>query len=556
MAERVGGGRPRLSEHNVRKVVHELEVHQVELELQNEALVSARLETEASLELYTELFDFAPSGYAALAPDGTVRKVNLAAARLLGIEERSRAVGRPFESFVAREDQPVLAELILRAHEEGGDADRREVKLRTPAGPVHVQLTATGVQRPTWAVLVAIMDITERKRQEELAQKEVALREASRLKDEFLAALSHELRNPLGPILTGLHLLHEEPLGARARKVVGILDRQVSYLTRLIEDLLDVTRISRGKFDVRMERVELGGLVVDAMEDHRPGFEQRGILLESRLEPEPLWVDADPARLTQAISNLLGNAEKFTPRGGRVTVTLECCPLGATLRVSDTGRGIAPEMLPHVFEPFTLAPQSVDRINGGLGLGLTMAKGFVERMGGTIGVTSAGVGHGAQFVVSLPPQPAPVATSTPRETARSPGRRVLVIEDNPDAIETLSAALELFGHEVRSALDGPSGLELARTFHPEVVLCDIGLPTMDGHAVARAFRADGDLKGVRLIALTGYAMPEDVERATDAGFDAHVSKPPALDDLNRLLAQAAAHHNGAAPRARLKRTSR
>jgi two-component system CheB/CheR fusion protein len=524
------------SQLEMQRLLLELEVHQMQLQVQNRQLDAARLEVDVSLQLYTELFDFAPIGYAVLSPNGAVQKVNLEAARLLGLEHRSRVRGRAFVSFVAWEDQSAFENLLLvLTTEEEAEADRRELKLRRPDGAIHVQLTATILRAAHPSVLIAIEDITERKRRQEWERTESALREANRQKDEFLAALSHELRNPLAPIRTGLDLLKGEAMGERAAKVVHTLDRQVVHLSRLIEDLLDVTRISRGKLDMRLE---LRDLVFNTMMDHRSTFEQRGVDLDSRLDPGPLWVDADPARLTQALSNLLTNAAKFTPRGGRVTVSLEDAGTRATIRVRDTGRGIAPEMLSRIFEPFTQAPQTADRSHGGLGLGLAVARGFVEAFGGTIGGHSAGLGKGAEFVVSLPVMPPPAATAPAKVPAPPSGRRVLLVEDNRDTAELLAAGLALSGHEVRAAADGLTGLEVARSLRPEVVICDIGLPQMDGFSVARAFRADDALKDVWLIALSGYALPEDLRRAHEAGFNVHVCKPASLDELNRLLAEA------------------
>lgn len=390
------------------------------------------------------------------------------------------------------------------------------------------------VVRPgrSWQVC-AIRDITERKRVEE------ALRTSDRRKSEFLAVLSHELRNPLAPIRNSLYTLsHAAPGGEEADRALAIIDRQVGHLARLIDDLLDVTRITRGRIELKRERLDLVGLVKRTAEDYREEFLQRGVTLEVAPVSPEVWVKGDRTRLSQVIGNLLNNAAKFTPRGGRTVVSVrkDDTRRQATVQVQDTGRGIAPEMLPHMFEAFTQADMTLDRSQGGLGLGLALVKGLVEMHGGSVSAESGGPGQGATFIITLP-----LDTSIPGEPpARTIGgeervHRVLVIEDNVDAADSLRDALRLHRHEVEVAYSGPEGLQKARDFEPDVVLCDIGLPEMDGFAVARAMRADPKLGRVRLVALSGYAQPEDVARAAEAGFDDHLAKPPTLEALERAL---------------------
>ncbi len=379
-----------------------------------------------------------------------------------------------------------------------------------------------------------------------------ALREADRRKDEFLAMLGHELRNPLAPIRNAVQILrqagHDEALLEMAR---GMIDRQVSHLARLVDDLLDVSRISRGKVLLRKERLDLAELVRDTVEDHRRGLEAGGLTVELTLSGGPLWVEGDGTRLAQVLGNLLNNAGKFTDPGGRVTVELSggtqagTSPLGmagmAEITVEDTGIGMDPEMLERLFETFSQADRTLDRSRGGLGLGLALVKGLMELHGGEVQAGSAGLGRGSRFTLRLPLAAAAEATSreesvTPDRGAAS--RRVLVIEDNVDAAESMQMLLELSGFEVETAMDGRAGLEAARRFQPDVVLCDIGLPGgMDGYAVARELRADDALRPVRLIALTGYGQAEDRLRAYAEGFDLHLTKPvdPAL--LPDLLAK-------------------
>lgn len=386
------------------------------------------------------------------------------------------------------------------------------------------------------------LDISRIKKTEEaLREREAELRESDRRKNEFLATLSHELRNPLTPIRNSLFILsHAVPGGEQARRAKDVLDRQVGQLTHLVDDLLDVTRISRGKIKVQPERFELAGLIHRTVEDHRTVFAAAGVGIGLRLPDTPIWLDADPARIAQAVGNLLQNAAKFAAGGGRTTLTVEedAAAEMAVIKVSDTGIGIAPDVLPRLFQPFMQGPSALDRSRGGLGLGLALVKGLLELHGGTVEARSDGPGKGAEFVLRLPlgrrdaPRPAP-----PERPSRAV-RRVLIIEDNIDVAHSLREALGFLKHTVEVAYSGPEGLAKAREFGPEVVLCDIGLPGMDGYDVARAFRADPALSGLFIVALTGYALPEDQSKAQQAGFDRHLAKPASVADLQKLLASA------------------
>jgi len=393
----------------------------------------------------------------------------------------------------------------------------------------------------------AILDITEARRAEdavrEAARSEAearALREADRRKDDFLAMLGHELRNPLAPIRNSLYILNRVPHGGeQAGHARAIIQRQVDHLSRLVDDLLDVSRITRGKVVLRRERLDLCDLVRRTAEDYRGAFTEAEVELELRIPAEEIWVHGDPTRLSQAVGNLLTNAAKFTPRGGRATLlVLESAPEGnALVRLKDTGRGIAPRLLPRLFKPFTQAEVPLDRKTGGLGLGLSLVKGLVELHGGTVSAESEGPDKGATFTLRLPVDQGGArlpSLHAPTEAHDAP-RRVLVIEDNVDAATSLGELLALEGHEVTVALTGREGIEKARALRPDVVLCDIGLPEMDGYGVARALRADPALAQLRLVALTGYAGPGDVARATAAGFNAHLAKPPSLEALEREL---------------------
>ncbi len=373
----------------------------------------------------------------------------------------------------------------------------------------------------------------------DLKRAEQALRDADRSKNEFLATLSHELRNPLAPIKNSLYVLERVPPGGeQARRAQAVIGRQTEQLARLVDDLLDVTRISRNKIRLQRQCLELGDLVRRTVEDHRSLFDGAGVRLELLAAAQPAFVNADGSRLAQVVGNLLQNAAKFTPRGGRVTVSTDAAPTPGRveIRVADTGIGMAPEVLARLFQPFMQAEATLDRSRGGLGLGLALVKGLIELHEGEIHAHSAGPGKGAEFVVTLPVERAGDVRSGPDHAARAPRpRRVLIIEDDVDAADSLRDLLELAGHEATVAFNGPEGIEKARKLRPDVVLCDVGLPGMDGYEVARTFRADAQLSGARLVALSGYALPEDLRRAADAGFEQHLAKPPRLEKLAELL---------------------
>jgi two-component system CheB/CheR fusion protein len=365
------------------------------------------------------------------------------------------------------------------------------------------------------------------------------LRESDRRKSEFIAVLSHELRNPLAAIRSSLYVLEHAPEGGSSERARNVIDRQVGQLARMVDDLLDVTRITRNKIQLQRARLDLGELVQQTIEDNRATLERSGVQLEARIADGALGVNADGARIAQVVTNLLGNAVKFTPGGGTVTISVFAEPAAsrAVVQVSDTGTGIDPALLGRLFEPFMQADRTLDRTSGGLGLGLALVKGLVDLHGGEVNASSEGLGKGATFVIRLPLAD-PIASGTPA-AARAPApaaeRRILVIEDDIDVANGLQFALEIDGHAVQVAHNGPDGIDRARRFHPEVVLCDIGLPGMNGYEVARAFRSDPSLSGTLLVALSGYAQAEDIEKARGAGFDRHLAKPASMDNLKRIL---------------------
>jgi CheY-like chemotaxis protein/two-component sensor histidine kinase len=380
--------------------------------------------------------------------------------------------------------------------------------------------------------------VTERRAAEE------ALREAGRRKDEFLAMLAHELRNPLAPIRNALHILSMPGMSSEAvEQSRQMIERQVRHLVRLVDDLLDVSRIMRSRIELRKEPVDLAIVIASAVETAQPMLDAQGQEIIVQLPDESLWLDADPARLTQVIANLLHNAAKFSQRAGRVWLTAERQGNEAVLRVRDEGAGIAPDLVPHIFDLFVQADRSLERSQGGLGIGLTVVRKLVELHGGRVTASSEGPGKGSEFVVCLPVLQGAPEHAKPHPPARlsleTTSRRVLVVDDNTDAAESVAMLLRLWGHAVRVAHTGPEALRAAEEYQPDVVVLDIGLPGMDGYEVARRLRERPHFQKTVLAALTGYGQADDRRRSEDAGFDHHLTKPVAPDALQTIIAQAA-----------------
>jgi signal transduction histidine kinase len=407
----------------------------------------------------------------------------------------------------------------------------------------------------------AMRDLTERKRAEdELRRLHADLEEKIRRKDEFLALLGHELRNPLAPIRTAVSLLElkgDDPaVVAEARQVI---DRQATQMTRLVDELLDAGRIARGKVKLQCERLDLGMLVRSAAGDQRGNLEAAGLELAIETPADPVWVWGDGVRLTQVVGNLLDNALKSTAPGGRVAVRLAVRDAWAALSVEDTGIGIPAEVLPKLFEAFIQVDSAPERTRGGLGLGLSVVKGLMELHGGWVEAASGGLGQGSRFTAWLPLDTAPrtqasrqrqrpevsqrvppvADPSAERESHRSgsPLRRILIVEDNRDAAESLRMLLAAHGHEAAVAHTGPEGIEQARAFDPEVVICDLGLPGMSGFEVVRVLRAEPRTSGALLVCVSGYGQEEDLRKARAAGFDEALVKPVEPEVLLRLLAR-------------------
>ena len=459
-----------------------------------------------------------------------------------------------FLAHVVDEDREAVNRAFARAVETRGDWSF-ECRIRRSDGPVR-WIWAAGRHREdehgtSRRMAGIVQDITERKEAEEaLRAANLRLAEEDRGKNEFLAVLSHELRNPLLPIRNSLYALERAtPGSAQASAALAIITRQADQLSRLVDDLLDVTRISRNKIQLQRGPLDLNDVVRRTVEDHRSLFEAKEIRLDASLAAHPLPIDGDDARLQQAVGNLLHNAAKFTPRGGLVMVRTAAAGTGARLRILDSGAGMDPEVLRRLFQPFVQAEMTLDRSPGGLGLGLALVKGLVEMHGGEVCAHSGGPGKGSEFVLELPLAAAGTRPGAAAPAAAPPARRrrALVVEDNEDAAESLRVVLELQHHTVEVAHDGREALERARAFRPDIVLCDIGLPGMDGYEVAKALRREPALAGVYLVALSGYALPDDLARAANAGFNRHLAKPATPDAIARLLAELPPARGGEAP---------
>jgi PAS domain S-box-containing protein len=383
-------------------------------------------------------------------------------------------------------------------------------------------------------MLGIVADITQRKR------AEVALRDADQRKDEFLATLAHELRNPLAPIRNSMHIMRLSKSPQVHEKAQAVIERQLDQMVHLVDDLLDVSRISQGKIELRKQLIDIAAVVQNAVDTSQPLIEARRHQLVLDLSDQPMLIDADMTRLTQVVSNLLNNAAKYTPDGGRIRISASIDDGVITLTVADNGIGIPPEMLPRVFDMFTQVNRTLDRSQGGLGIGLALVKRLVQMHGGSVEGFSTGENQGAAIVVRLPAaSDARSSGRMPLDTATLPadggGCRVLVIDDNRDSAESLATMLQLVGHDPAVGHDGRQALELAAAWRPRLALLDIGLPDFNGHEVARRLRAHDWGRDMVLVALTGWGQDEDRRRSFEAGFDEHLVKPVNLDQLLRLM---------------------
>jgi signal transduction histidine kinase len=383
--------------------------------------------------------------------------------------------------------------------------------------------------------------LAEQAENERRRRVEEELREADRRKDEFLATLAHELRNPLAPIRSGIEILHKGKADAEAREaMLAMLKRQTDHLIRLVNDLMDVSRITRGKIELQRELVSVADIVQSAVETSQPLIDAAGHRLIVELSPEPIFVNADAIRLAQVLTNLLDNAAKFAECAGRIRISTARDGPNAVIAVRDTGPGIPAEALSLVFDMFFQLDRSYTRAKGGLGIGLTLARMLVEMHGGRIEVRSEGPGLGSEFAIWLP-LPNGAADGKPANERERPmfslaGRRILVVDDNRDAAEMLGMLLRMVGGEVQTVTSGQAALDVIRTFQPSIVFLDLGMPGMDGIEVARRARKQPEGRDATLIAVTGWGQAEDRRKTKDAGFDHHLVKPVNLESIQALLA--------------------
>jgi PAS domain S-box-containing protein len=472
-------------------------------------------------------------------PEGRVTTWNTGVRRVLGFDE-AEFVGMDSRGVFPPEDRSALVperEMAQAALTGSASNDRWMVKRD---GTRFFATGTTSAVRDEGGQLLGftkvMRDQTDQKRAEE------ALQQADRRKDEFLAMLGHELRNPLAPIRNALFLMKlrgsKDP--ADVERLRAMMDRQISHIARLVDDLLDVSRITRGKIEIRTEAVDVRQTVTDAVEAVRPFVDERQLALDVSVPPDPVWVQADPVRLEQVFANLLHNAAKYTEPGGRVSIAAELEDRGhVVIRVTDTGIGIRPELIDRIFDMFTQGDRVSGRLKEGLGLGLTLVRSLVEMHGGQVSASSPGPGRGSEFRVRLPLAGARAEGAAGPPTG--PGRplRVLVVDDNKDAADSLQMVLEQQGgHTVCVAYDGPAAVHAVNDFLPDVALLDIGLPKgVDGYEVARRLRALPGLERLPVVALTGYGRPEDRRRSGEAGFTAHLVKPVDPTELRELLAR-------------------
>jgi signal transduction histidine kinase len=488
------------------------------------------------------------AGYSAViaeSPDEAREAIRNGPVGLLLLDYRLKGYvnGLDFYSALREAGLNVPSILITGFSDEGVLAQALRVGIRDflPKTPDYLDYVVPAVDR----VLDQVR--TERQLEHERAKliREQAARAeaeaASQRKDEFLATLAHELRNPLAAISNAVRLYRTSGAGPDDLNWASdVIDRQIKHLSRLLEDLLDVSRIAVGKVQLRMEPIDVRDSIAHAIEATRPLLEERRHTWFLDLDASTLGVEADPTRIEQILMNLLTNAAKYTEPGGQVYVVASRESGEVVIRVRDTGVGLAPEMLPRVFDLFAQVDQSLDRSHGGLGIGLTLVKKLVEMHGGDLSVESEGLGRGCVFTVRLPSvviAEAPPAPVEPRPSVPQGSRpRVLVVDDNTDTVRGLSRLLRLDGHEVRAAQDGAEAIEAAKAFRPGVILMDIGLPGMDGHEVARRLRRDSSCADTVLVAISGYGQADDRRKSREAGFDHHLVKPVDHDALLAILA--------------------
>jgi PAS domain S-box-containing protein len=496
---------------------------------------------EAAVRLKA-IVETAVDGIITIDERGLIESINPAAERVFGYTH-DEVVGRNIAMLMSdpeRSEHDHYLHDYLRTGRQKIIGTIREVRgLRKDNSVFPMELAVSETRLGTRRIFTGIVrDITEYKRILE------ALKDADQRKDQFLAMLAHELRNPLAPISNAVQIMQlEGPNGPSFQWSTEVIADQIKHMTRMVDDLLDVSRITRGKVDLQKETTDLADVVDLAFEASRPTIDAYRHQLSVVLPDEPVVLEVDPPRLAQVLSNLLNNAAKYTDEGGRISLAAEKLDREVLIRVRDSGIGIAPEMLPKVFELFTQADQTLSRSRGGLGIGLTLVRSLVEMHDGHVTAHSTGLGQGSEFLVRLPlasqsdSKVAAVIDANPPIEEELPRRRILVVDDNRSNAQSLELLLRALGQEVYMAFEGPEAVELAVKHRPEVILLDIGLPVMDGYEVARRCRENEGTDGLTLVAMTGYGQESDRLRSQEAGFDAHLVKPVKLDDLRRLLKQ-------------------
>lgn len=508
--------------------------------------ITERKQGEQAAALLSSIVDSSDDAVVSKNLDGIITSWNEGAKRLFGYSAEE-AIGQSITMLIPADRRDEELEILgrLKRGERVNHFDT--IRIRKDRSPAHISLTISPVRDSGGRIVGAskiARDISSRKKME------AALKEADRRKDEFLATLAHELRNPLAPIRNAVQILKAKgPPDPELQWGREVIDRQVQVMARLLEDLLDVSRISRNRLELRKERVELITLVEAALETSRPVIEAGSHELTVTLPPEAIQLEADPLRLAQVLANLLNNAAKYTEEGGRIRLSAERQGSDVIVSVKDNGIGIIAEMLPRIFDIFAQSPRALLRSPGGLGIGLSLVKGLVELHGGSIEARSEGADRGSEFVVRLP-----VAVATPLPAAAPPKEdeepkpaakcRILIVDDNQDSADSLAMLLKIKGYEVGTAYDGEQAVEAAGTLRPDVVLLDIGMPKLNGYDACWRIRQQPWGQGMFLIALTGWGQEEDRRRTEEAGFNEHMVKPVDPPALMTLLASLSAAQGG------------
>jgi PAS domain S-box-containing protein len=508
--------------------------------------ISDRKRAEEVNALLSAVVESAEDAIISKTLDGVVRSWNTGAVRLFGYSA-SEAIGQSVALIIPPEKLDEEQRILSRLRRGESIEHYETVRLSKDGRRIDISLTISPIRDSNGRIIGAskiARDITAHKQSEAaLVALKNELQEAHRRKDEFLAMLAHELRNPLAAINNSLQLLRlDDSLSPSVDKLREIMEQQSNHLARLVDDLLDGSRITRGSIELRRETVELASVVANSVQTARPLIDDVGHQLAIALPSTPVLLNADPVRLAQIIGNLLTNAAKYTPPGGQIWLTGRRKDGGVELSVRDTGLGIPADMLPHVFDMFAQVESSLSHARGGLGLGLALARKLVELHGGRIEVQSAGHGQGSEFVVWLPtatvstPLPAPSRAPLLKETSAAASRRILVVDDTSAAAFVLSSLLTKLGHRVETTRHAAAALDAVVRLRPEVVFSDIGMPDIDGYELARRLRQMPEMIGVALVALTGYGQERDRQKAMEAGFDYYLVKPVSLDALQDLLA--------------------